>query len=136
MGALMATNQPAALSNLVTQTTGVSIAAISTNNSVEQELEKIEEQDDDASTEVDGWIKQNQQFAAQGAAIPSAELNQRIRERFDKTRKAYEDFIHRHPDYAQGRVAYASFLNDLSDEDGSYNQLIKARDLDPKIPAI
>lgn len=132
----MASNQPAALSNLVTQTTGLSIAAIDTNNPVEQELEKIEQEDDDATTEVDGWIKQNQQFAAQGAAIPKAELNQRIRERLDKTRKSYEDFIEHHPDYAKGRVAYASFLNDLGDEDGSYQQLIKARDLDPKIPAI
>jgi len=132
----MASNQPAALNNLVSQTTGVSVAAEDTNNPVEQELEKIEQQDDDAAAEVDGWIKENQKFATDGAGIPNAELNRRIRERFDKTKKAYEDFIQRHPDYAEGRIAYASFLNDLGDEDGSYQQLLKARELDPKIPAV
>jgi tetratricopeptide (TPR) repeat protein len=136
LGAIVATNQPVALSNLVTQTTGVSIAAIDTNNPVEQELQKIEESDDAAAAEVDGWIRQNQEFAAKGAAIPKDELNRRIRDRFAVSRKAYEDFIQRHPSYAQGRVAYASFLEDLGDEEGSYMQLLKARDLDPKIPSI
>ena len=136
LGALVATNQPAALSNLVTQTTGVSIAAVDTNNPVEQELQKIEEADDAVAAEVDGWIRQNQEFAAKGAAIPKEELNRRIRDRFETSRKAYQDFIQRHPDYAQGRVAYASFLNDLGDEDGSFAQLLKARDIDPKVPAI
>ena len=136
LGALVATNQPAALSNLVTQTTGVSIAAIDTNNPVAQELQKIEEADDAAAAEVDGWIRENQEFAAKGAAIPKEELNRRIRDRFEATRKAYQDFILRHPDYADGRVAYASFLNDMGDEDGSFAQLLKARDIDPKMPAI
>ncbi len=89
VGALIATNQPAALSNLVTQTTGISIAAIYTNSPVEQEFQKIEDEDDDAQAEVDGWIKQNEQFAAQGAGIPKAELNRRIRERFQHVRQDY-----------------------------------------------
>lgn len=136
LGALVATNQPAALSNLVTQATGISMASVASNNAVEAELEKIEEDDDNASQEVDGWIKENQQFAAQGAAIPNAELNRRIRDRFDTVRKAYLDFIKRHPENANARLAYASFLNDLGDEDGSFDQLQKARDLDPTIPAV
>jgi tetratricopeptide (TPR) repeat protein len=136
LGALVATNQPAALSNLVTQTTGISVTAVGTNNPVEQELHKIEEQDQDASDEVDGWIRQNQEFAAKGAAIPANEMNQRIRNRFDIPRKAYEDFIQRHPDYAPARIAYASFLNDLGDEEGEFTQLLKARDLDPSIPSV
>ena len=136
LGALVATNQPAALSNLVTQTTGVTITAVDTNSAVEQELQKIEDQDDAASAEVDGWIRENQEFAAKGAAIPKEELSRRIRARFDVVKKAYEDFIKQHPDYAQGRIAYASFLEDLGDEDGSYEQLLKAREIDPKIPSI
>ena len=136
LGALVATNQPAALSNLVTQTTGVSIAAVSTNSPIEQELQKIEDEDDVAAAEVDGWIRQNQEFEAKGAGIPKAELNRRIRERFDASKKAYQDFIQKHPDYAEGRIAYASFLNDLGDEDGSFEQLLKARDINPKLPAI
>lgn len=136
VGALMATNQPAALSNLVTQTTGISIAAIDTNSPVEQEFQKIEDEDDDAQAEVDGWIKQNEQFAAQGAGIPKAELNRRIREKFDHVRKDYEDFIQRHPDHARVRVAFASFLDDLGDEDAGYQQLLKARDIDPTLPSV
>jgi tetratricopeptide (TPR) repeat protein len=136
LGALVASNQPAALSNLVTQTTGVSIAAIGTNNPVEKELQKIEDDDDTAAAEVDGWIRQNEEFAAKGAAIPAAELNRRIRARFEPCRKAYEDFIQRHPNYAQGRVAYASFLHDLGDEDGEMAQLVKAREIDPSIPSV
>lgn len=136
VGALIATNQPAALSNLVTQTTGISIAAIDTNSPVEQEFQKIEDEDDDAQAEVDGWIKQNEQFAAQGAGIPKAELNRRIRERFQHVRQDYEDFIQRHPDHARVRIAYASFLDDIGDEDAGYLQLLKARDLDPTLPAV
>ena len=135
LGAMMATNQPAALSNLVTQTTGISIAAVSTNNVAEQDLEKIEENDDTAAAEVDKWIRENEEFKAKGAGIPAAELNQRIRARFEPTRKAYLDFIQRYPKYAEGRVAYASFLHDMGDEEGQFEQLTKAREINPSLPS-
>jgi tetratricopeptide (TPR) repeat protein len=136
LGTMLATNQPAALSNLVTQTTGISIPAIDTNSPMALELHKIEEQDDAAAAEVDDWIRQNNEFAKKGAAIPKAELNARIRNKFDASRTAYKDFIQRHPDYAPARVAYASFLHDMGDEDGEFEQLEKARDLDPTIPSV
>jgi tetratricopeptide (TPR) repeat protein len=141
LGAIVATNQPAALSNLVTGTTGISIAAVSANaaganNPLQLELQKIEDADDAAAAEVDGWIRENNEFAAKGAGIPKAELNRRIRDKFDTSRKAYQDFIKRHPDYAPARVAYASFLNDMGEEDAEVEQLEKARDLDPTIPAV
>jgi len=133
---MVATNQPAALSNLVTQTTGISVTAISTNDPVEQELSKLENDDDAAAAEVDGWIRENDQFKAKGAGIPDAELNRRIRARFDICKKAYEDFIKRHPQYAQARIAYASLLHDLGEEDTESDQLLKARDIDPTIPSV
>ncbi len=34
------------------------------------------------------------------------------------------------------RIAYASFLDDIGDEDAGYLQLLKARDLDPTLPAV
>ena len=135
LGALLASDQPAALNKPVTQNTRA-VSAIDTNNPVELELEKIEEEDDTAQAEVDGWIRENQEFAAKGAAIPNAELNRRIRERFDSIRKGYEDFIHRHSDYAPARVAYASFLDDIGQDDAGYEQLLKARDIDPKLPSV
>jgi tetratricopeptide (TPR) repeat protein len=136
LGVMLATNQPAALSNLVTESTGVSIPVTDTNSPLAQELHKIEEQDDTAAAQVDEWIRQNDEFAKKGAGIPKDELNQRIRNKFDASRTAYKDFIQRHPDYAPARVAYASFLHDMGDEDGEVEQLLKARDLDPKIPSV
>ena len=137
----MATNQPAALDNLVTQTTGISVSAVSTNiastnNPLALELQKIEDADDAAAAEVDGWIRENNEFAAKGAGIPKAELNRRIRDKFDASRKAYQEFIDHHPNYAPARIAFASFLDDMGEEDAEVEQLEKARDLDPTIPSV
>ena len=65
-----------------------------------------------------------------------AALNRRIRDRFEPIRKAYDDFITRHPNHARARIAYGSFLNDIDDEDGAHDQWEKALELDPKDPAV
>lgn len=135
LGALVATNQPAALSNLVSQTTGISVSVPDTNSPAEQELEKIEASDDDAMAEIDGWIKQNDQFAAKGAGVPPSEMRRRINERLASIRKAYEDYIKKYPDYADGRVAYASFLDSIGEDDAEYAQLTKATEVNPKLPS-
>ena len=102
----------------------------------ESEYHKVMDDDDDAQAEVDKWIRENQDYVAKGAGLPKAELTRRIRERFEPVRKAYEDFIKRHPAHAAGRVAYASFLGDLGEEESAEEQLDKALTLDPKNPAI
>jgi tetratricopeptide (TPR) repeat protein len=91
--------------------------------------------DDDAQTEVDKWIQDNNAFAANGAGVPNADLNKRILARFAPIRKGYEDFLTRHPDSARGHLAYGSFLNDIGDEDASMEQNETAARLDPKNPA-
>ncbi len=136
VGALMATNQPAALSNLVVQHTGVSVEITDPNDPVEKEFQVVMKQDDDAQAEVDKWIRDNQEFAKQGAGVPAEELNQRILTRFEPVRKAYEEFLQRHPDHARAHLSFASFLDDIGDEDGSVNHMEKARELDPKNPAV
>jgi tetratricopeptide (TPR) repeat protein len=136
VGALMATNQPAALSNLVVQHTGVSVEITDPNDPVEKEFQVVMKQDDDAQEEVDKWIRDNQEFAKQGAGVPAEELNQRILARFEPVRKAYEEFLQRHPDYSRAHLSFASFLDDIGDEDGSVNHMEKARELDPKNPAV
>ncbi len=103
---------------------------------VDKEFHKIMEADDDAQAEVDKWIKDNEEFAAKGAATPPAQLKHRIEERFEPVRKAYEDFIARHPSHVQARVAYASFLGDLKDEESAQEQLEKALPLATNDPAI
>lgn len=135
LGALLATNQPAVVSNLVLKTTGVFVSVPDPNDPVEKEYRKLLDDDDAAQAEVDRWIQENQRFAEKGGGLSHDELRQRIEARFAPVRKAYEDFIQRHPDHARVRLAYGSFLNDIRDENGAEIQWDKARELDPKNPA-
>ena len=136
VGALLATNQPAAVSNMIYQRTGQAVPLVSANDPVEKEFRQVMIQDDEAQQEVDQWIQENNKFAAAGAGVSRQELNQRIMKRFAPVRKAYEDFIQRHPDHARARLAFASFLDDIGDEEASKDQMEKARELNPKDPAV
>jgi len=107
-----------------------------TQDPVEQEYQKLLAEDDDAQEEVDKWIQDNQKFATQGAGASQAELNRRIRGRFEPVRKGYEDFLSRHPKHAKARIAYGSFLGDISDEDGAQTQFEKALELETNNPAV
>lgn len=135
LGALLATNQPAAVSNLVAQTTGLAISIPDPNDPVEKEYHKLTEDDDVALNEVDTWIRENNAFTEKGGGMSDAQLNSRIRERFAPVKKAYEDFLQRHPDHVRARLAYGSFLEDTRDEEGAVAQYEKAREIDPKNPA-
>jgi tetratricopeptide (TPR) repeat protein len=135
IGTLMATNQPAAVSNLVYERTGVAVPITTTNDPAEKELEAVMIMDDDAQTEVDKWIRENQEFAKHGAGVPNEELNRRIRARLDSVKKAYEDLIAKYPNNGRAHLAYASFLDDTGDADDSLPHLEKACELDPGNPA-
>ena len=133
-GAALAANPPAAVTNLVRQTNGTSVPAA--NDPVEKEYQKLVADDDAAQAEVDKWIEDNNAFAAKGAGVPQEELNRRIHEKFAPIRKRYEEFVNAHPNHAHGRVAYASFLGDMHEEEGAQQQLEKALELDQKDPAV
>jgi tetratricopeptide (TPR) repeat protein len=136
LGALVAATRLTAATNLVAGTTNPAPVTVpDANDPVEKEYKKLMEDDDAAQAEVDEWIKDNQEAAAKGAGVPNADLQRRIRERFDPIRKAYDDFVTRHPDHARARVAYGSFLGDLQDEDGAREQWEKALALNSKDPA-
>ena len=136
LGALLATNQPAAVSNLVLRSAGVAVSVPDPTDPVEKELQKIMDDDDAAQTEVDRWIRENEEFATKGAAMPPAQMKRRIQQRFEPVRKEYEEFIERHPKNTRARVAYASFLGDTKDEESAQEQLEKALALDTNSPAI
>ena len=136
VGAVLATNQPLAVSNLVQQHTGITVAVADVNDPAERELQQLMADDDAATAEVDKWIRDNNDFYAQGAGLPKDELNKRIMERFASVRKNYEDFLKRHPDSAHGYLAYGSFLNDIGEEEAAVDQYEKSRQLDPKNPAV
>jgi tetratricopeptide (TPR) repeat protein len=135
VGALVATNQPLAVSNLIQQHTGISVTMVNPNDPSELELQKLMAEDDAAVTEVDKWIQGNNTFAAQGAGESKEALNRRIRARLDPVRKDYEDFLRRYPEFARGHLAYGSFLNDIGEEEAAGAQYGKAAQLDPKNPA-
>ena len=63
------------------------------------------------------------------------ELNARIVARLDLIRTNYEDFLQRYPNFARGHLAYASFLNNINDEEAAMLENEKARQLDPQNPA-
>ena len=136
LSVFVATNPPAlAVSNEIQQTAGISVTVPDAADPAKQELDKVMIADDDAQAEVDKWIRDNADFFKQGAGVPNAELNKRIRERFAPIRKGYQDFLQRHPDYAPGYLAYGSFLNDIGEEYAASEQYEKSRQLDPKNPA-
>lgn len=136
VSALLASNQPVALSNLVQAQTGIAVSVTDTNDPVERELSKIMKADDAARLEVDKWLADNEKFTAQGAGLPSAAMGRRIRERFAPIRKSYEDLILQHTNRADLRVAYASYLGETGEEELAIEQLEQARALDAKDPAI
>lgn len=135
VGALLATNQPAAVSNLVHQHTGARVEITDPNNPVEQEFKKVMEADDAAQAEVDEWIQTNQKFAARGAGESNAELNRRILARFDPVRKGYEDFLTRHTNHARAHLAFSGFLQDIGEEEEAVKHMEKAREIEPQNPA-
>jgi tetratricopeptide (TPR) repeat protein len=136
VSAVLATNQPVAISNLVQAQTGLAIPVATTNDPVEQALQKLMQADDEARAEVDKWIQENQAFTEKGAGVPRAEMNRRIRERFVPIRKGYEELIQQHTNRADILIAFASYLGETGEEEVAIEQLEKARGLDAKDPAI
>jgi tetratricopeptide (TPR) repeat protein len=110
--------------------------SVETPDAVQREYEKLMEDDDAAQAEVDQWIQDNEKFATQGAGLSQPEMKRKIMARFEPIKQAYEDFLRRHPNHAKARIAYGSFLGDLSDEDGSQEQLEKALEIETNNPAV
>jgi tetratricopeptide (TPR) repeat protein len=135
VGALLATNQPLAVSNLIQQHTGVAVTVANPNDPEEKALTALMAKDDDVLDEVDKWIRDNNAFAAHGAGESKADLNRRIRARLDSVRKDYQEFLRQFPNSARGHLAYGTFLNDIGEEDSAMVQYEITARLDPKNPA-
>lgn len=103
---------------------------------LEKEFQELLAKDDKAQAEADVWIQESRAFEEKGAGTERAALNLRIEQRFEPVRKAYEDFLLRHPAHTRARNAYASMLNDLGHEAEAAEQWEKAREMDPKDPAL
>ncbi len=134
LAAVLATNQPQAVSNLVQQSIGVSVPLATTNDPVVQELRAVMIDDDTALDEVQAWMNTNQ--IAPGDTNGLATLHAKVRDRLDEVRQQYQSFLHNHPDNARGFLAYGSFLHDINEEDAAKAQYENSRILDPKNPAV
>lgn len=135
LGALLATNQPLAVSNVIQQQTGVAVEVAA--DPVTRELRNVMLADDAAQDEVAGWLREFDAQPETNQTQPaSAELTRRIRLRFDSVRQGYQRFLQNHPDNARGYLAYGSFLTDTGDEEGAKVQYENSKQLDPKNPAV
>lgn len=132
LGALLATNQPAAVSNLVHEQTGVALPIAA--DATEQALRTVMIADDATLDEIHDWINTNQIPRTDTNAI--ALLNARIQARLDQQKQNYEIFLRNHAESARGFLAYGTFLNDIGDEDGAKVQYQNSKQLDPKNPAV
>lgn len=136
LSALVATNPPAAVSNLVQKKTGLSVPIVDVNDPVERAYRKLMEDDDAAQAEVDEWIQERNQKGTPQTDVEKASLNLRIKRRFEPVVKGYEDFLAAHPNHGNARIAYGSFLNDIGEEANAETQWNKAREIDPRNPAV
>jgi tetratricopeptide (TPR) repeat protein len=132
MSALLATNQPAAVSNLIENQTGIAVPVAA--DATEQQLDQVMIGDDAALDEINAWISTNQ--IPRSDTNATAQFNLRIRARLNIQKESYERFLRNHPDSAHGYLAYGSFLNDIGDEDGAKVQYDNSKQLDPKNPAV
>src|SRR5437773_34463 len=134
LSAALATNQAAAVSNLVQQKTGIRVTVPDRNDPVEREYQKLLEMDDEAQAEVDGWLKNRESEAKKG--VPVTPMEGRIKQRFEPVKKAYENLLLRNPNHARARLAYGGFLNDIGEEEAAVTQWEKSLEIDPKNPAV
>jgi tetratricopeptide (TPR) repeat protein len=135
LGAALATNTPQAPSNVVVETAAPAIPFINTNDPVENEYYKVMLDDDAAEKEVLNWMDTSDAFAKAGGGGSTLTLNMKIQQRLDGIKREYEDFIERHPNHANVRLAFGSFLNDNHDDEGALKQWEAARQLAPTNPA-
>jgi tetratricopeptide (TPR) repeat protein len=134
LGALLATNQPQAVSNVVQQSTGISVSVPDANDPAEQELRNLMIADDAALDDVNAWLGTNR--IPQSDTNAMAGLRGKITERLDGVKQGYQTFLRNHPDSARGFLAYGSFLNDIGEEESAKVQYENSRQLDPKNPAV
>jgi tetratricopeptide (TPR) repeat protein len=130
----MATNQPVAISNLVHQTTGVSISVTNTNDPVAMALKKLSDDEDKAGADVRKMVADNEALGTNG--VSGREMERRIQERFDMVSHSYEDLLKTNANNMQIRLAYANYLEDIHDEDGEQEQLEKALTVCTNDPSI
>ncbi|MBO4715134.1 MAG: hypothetical protein J5672_03425 [Verrucomicrobia bacterium] len=102
---------------------------------IDPELQKIIDQDNETQIEVDKWIKDYQALNKTNA-VQDATLPLRIRERFDSIKSAYEDYLFTHSTNMEARLAYASFLSDIGQDNDAAREWLKLQKQHPDNPVL
>lgn len=135
LSALLATNTPAALSNLVRSQTGLALPLPNAQDPVEREYQRLLELDDDAQEEVQRWVQERDALHSRVTDLDATLFRGKVRARYEPVKQAYDAFLKDHPGHARARLAYGSFLGDIGEEDLAHAQWIRAAELDPRNPA-
>ncbi len=112
---------------------GQPTAPINEIDPIEQEYQRILELDDAALTKIDEWIRNSQRPDASQAE--SIAIIGKIKAQIGPVQEAYEAFIKKNPRHARALLTYASFLTDIGEERLALPHLIKATEVDPRLPA-
>ena len=134
LSALVSTNTPLAVSNLVQQKTGLAIEVVDPNDPVEMAYRKLMEEDDEALAEINRWREEIETEGIKPSEVQLSLLKNRIRQRVAPVRKSYETFIEKNPRHTNARVAFAAFLDEVGEAAEAERQLEKAVQLDPNSP--
>ena len=97
----------------------------------EKEFAQILQADNIAITQITSWIHNNLERIQENETERDA-LALRIRDRLSPIRQQYTKFLKRHPNHAQARVAYGSFLTHIDHRQGAIDQWKMALKTDPK----
>lgn len=136
LSAVLSTNTPQAVSNLVAEEKIVlPVTVVTTNDPVADEYHRILVDDDAAEKDILRWSDDAEAFDKAAGTDPKVTLHLRIQQRLDGVRREYETFLQQHPQHVNAHLAFGSFLNDTHDEDGAVKQWDTARLLAPTNPA-
>jgi tetratricopeptide (TPR) repeat protein len=135
LSALLATNPPAALSNLVHARTGLTVPVPDAQDPVEREYQRVLSLDDAAQEEVQQWTRDRELVGNRPTDLDNTLFRGKIRARYEPVKEAYESFLKANPRHARARLAYGSFLGDIGEEGLAHAQWIRATELDPQNPA-
>lgn len=99
----------------------------------EQKYRRLLELDDAALQKIDEWIRSSQRPNA--LETETIALAGKINRVVQPVKEAYETFLSAHPNHAQARLTFASFLSDIGEEQSALPHLQKAVEINPHLPA-
>lgn len=99
----------------------------------EQQYQRLLELDDAILQKISEWILASQRPDA--LETETIALTGKINREIQLVKEAYKTFLSAHPNHAQSRLTFASFLSDVGEEQAALPHLQKAVEINPHLPA-